>query len=699
MAIATATTTTTTKKTHHKTAPTSNFKAVIGLTAFSLLLRLALIAHPSVAVSGESAIWRLVKNYTDGTFFTSDRPPLMTLLLAALVKLVGVDYSGGVPTYGQVYPTNLPFVQLRLLSGLFGAAVVPVAYLTLKATGLDSSVATMIAGSLALDNALVTHNRIISNDSLSILLSATTYFAWTKYYFQGKKTKWFLLLAASLGASLSCNWLPGSASILFALLYSSATLWTDFCTRVPMTTILKGSLKSVTGFVLLPLAFYLVVFAVHFSLITTGAEESLLVEFSPEFQQYFNPLPSTYGTVVYGSTITLRHRACPTLYLHSHLLTWPNGSKQQQVTGYIFADPNNDWIIREAWGERKEAGTLVHTGDLIRLQHVSTGRFLHSHYKEAPESDKEHHREVSCYGGGISSDANDNWKIELVDGHGNVIPDTSSQPINAINSTFRLFHPHANCSLSSFAKRLPEYAAGQYEVTCGIDTLRYHSVWMIESNQHDSSRGTGDLVQYRTASLFQRLLEVHKKMFETIKPKPSEDQSPPWRFSPLPIWSKKVKNDSPATASTKNPSRPSHSLRIFVLPNPVLWLLGFGSIAIFFLGCFISKARSLDGSTERSQFFHLDSYGGHAVTFWVLHTLSFLLTPNHSLVSYFPALYASIMLSAQLVKHHYLLAVSIACAVSASFYAFAPLSYGLNITPEFCERLQLFGHWKFGCSL
>ena len=151
-------------------------------------------------------------------------------------------------------------------------------------------------------------------------------------------------------------------------------------------------------------------------------------------------------------------------------------------------------------------GEVVHSGDIIRLQHIPTGRFLHSHVEQAPESNKEHHREVSCYGGDNFSDSNDNWKIDLVDKHGNALSNASQAPINAITSTFRLSHPDAHCSLSSFAKRLPEYAAGQYEVTCGIDTLRYHSVWIIESNQHDSARASGPLVQYQAARFLSTLV-------------------------------------------------------------------------------------------------------------------------------------------------------------------------------------------------
>ena len=170
-------------------------------------------------------------------------------------------------------------------------------------------------------------------------------------------------------------------------------------------------------------------------------------------------------------------------------------------------------------------------------------------------------------------------------------------------------------------------------------------------------------------------------------------------MTPISIWSGKGGKDDPVSASTKNRSHQSHNQKIFIMPNPVLWLLGIGSIAIFFLGCFISKARSLEGSNERNQFFHLDSHAGHALTFWALQTFFFLLTPDHSLTGYLPALYASIMLSSQLLEGHHLIAMSVACAIAASFYTFLPLTYGLAIDPEFCERLQLFDHWKFDCSV
>jgi dolichyl-phosphate-mannose--protein O-mannosyl transferase len=58
-------------------------------------------------------------------------------------------------------------------------------------------------------------------------------------------------------------------------------------------------------------------------------------------------------------------------------------------------------------------GTVVQCGDLVRLQHASTKRWLHSHLHASPLT---HRQEISGYGedGGAGSDTGDNWKLECV---------------------------------------------------------------------------------------------------------------------------------------------------------------------------------------------------------------------------------------------------------------------------------------------
>jgi dolichyl-phosphate-mannose--protein O-mannosyl transferase len=67
--------------------------------------------------------------------------------------------------------------------------------------------------------------------------------------------------------------------------------------------------------------------------------------------------------------------------LHSHKLTWGSGSGQQSITAVqAHDDPNSLWIIKEAHGELPcETGTPIKCGQIIRFEHVNTGKNLHSH--------------------------------------------------------------------------------------------------------------------------------------------------------------------------------------------------------------------------------------------------------------------------------------------------------------------------------
>lgn len=181
-------------------------------------------------------------------------------------------------------------------------------------------------------------------------------------------------------------------------------------------------------------------------------------------------------------------------YLHSHQNLYPEGSKQQQVTVYHHRDDNNAFIIRRPFAtddkakepvdEWQELVRLKH-GDLVRLEHAMTGRFLHSHPLPAPIADKEHNWEVSGYGHHPSnfSDMNDNWRVEIVDGNGDAAG-KAGDPIHAITGLLRLVHMNMGCVLNCANRPLPEWGFKQGEVTCGRETLKANSIWFIETNSH-----------------------------------------------------------------------------------------------------------------------------------------------------------------------------------------------------------------------
>ena len=98
-------------------------------------------------------------------------------------------------------------------------------------------------------------------------------------------------------------------------------------------------------------------------------------------------------------------------HLHSHGISYGSGSGQQSVTAVSSDDDSGSlWQLREAHRSPALAiGSAVSCGDVVRLQHVTTRRYLHSHLHSSPLTNQQ---EVSGYGEGSHSDSGDNWRVD-----------------------------------------------------------------------------------------------------------------------------------------------------------------------------------------------------------------------------------------------------------------------------------------------
>eukprot|EP00128_Syssomonas_multiformis_P015624 Colp12_sorted_trinity150504_noHs@18949 len=116
-----------------------------------------------------------------------------------------------------------------------------------------------------------------------------------------------------------------------------------------------------------------------------------------------------YEQVTCGSIIKLVHSSG--YYLHSHEVKYGSGSGQQSVTGFPPGDPdtNSMWAVQGAYGVYCKRGEPIKCGSSIRLEHLNTRRYLHSHLHPSPLSNNQ---EVSAFGENGSSDSGDNWKVE-----------------------------------------------------------------------------------------------------------------------------------------------------------------------------------------------------------------------------------------------------------------------------------------------
>lgn len=172
--------------------------------------------------------------------------------------------------------------------------------------------------------------------------------------------------------------------------------------------------------------------------------------------------------------------------LHSHLNLYPEGSKQQQITAYAHKDSNNNWQVRHPRNMDHEVNDLteqikyVKDGDIIRLNHILTGRNLHSHPINAPISTK--HWEVSAYGNESIGDVQDNWKVEIVED----IADKDTKNVKALTTRFRLRHVYLDCFLASKHITLPQWGFKQQEVFCDRKSgpKDSHTWWNVEDHKN-----------------------------------------------------------------------------------------------------------------------------------------------------------------------------------------------------------------------
>ena len=140
---------------------------------------------------------------------------------------------------------------------------------------------------------------------------------------------------------------------------------------------------------------------------------SSVAEISQDIATAITGVPNT---VVWGSVTRLKHRATGKYlaageenYFHFR------NSGQKAVYATDGKDDSQLWIVKACHsGDRWncQLGYPVKRGDWIRLEHLKTGRNLHSHGNHpSPASNQQ---EVTTYGANGVGDSNDNWHVDVV---------------------------------------------------------------------------------------------------------------------------------------------------------------------------------------------------------------------------------------------------------------------------------------------
>jgi len=604
---------------------------------------------------GEQVCWdethfgKMAGWYINKTLYFDVHPPLGKVLIAGMGYMTGYNGSFTFEKPGLSFAGH-NVMGMRYGSALLGTAIIPVGFLTVwEMTG---SVSAAALGSMLLlfDTGLATLSRFILLDQPMILGMTLSFFCLIKFRkleneaFSQNWWVWLTLQGLALWATISIKFV-GLFIVLFVGAFAAFDLWNIFGDlNKSWETLLRHFLARVACLIALPVFLYLCLWYIHFSILTkSGPGDGY---YSPLFQSTLegNYLQDKEVTLdaAYGSVITLKaHQSIPCGYLHSHWDLFPSGvgAEQQVVSSYIHRDDNNKFIIKR-WHDgsvNSSSGEsdLVRHGDLIKLQHLVTGRNLHSHNIPAIKDKKFY--QITGYGDDGEGDDNDVWRIEIVDGKEGDVVRTLTSPI-------KLRHHFLNCLMTCMGEQLPkEWGYGQSEVACSPwqkhtkENNGFHEfAWIIEENSHEDHAMIP--VKMIEPNFIFKFIEAHYKMLYVNKRiggvhVPGEAESHVPRKWPLNIITQKF-----------CPTEP----RITLLGNPIVWWLNLGILAIFpfIAGKRLFLSQRMESPPLASKTYNHITASLYLFSAWAIHYIPFFFMYRVLYVHhYYPAFYFSSLLS------------------------------------------------------
>ncbi|KAF9353704.1 hypothetical protein BGX34_011410 [Mortierella sp. NVP85] len=377
----------------------------------------------------EAHVGSAVNGYLTKSFTFDGHPPLTKLVLAGISSLTGYQGDFAFEEIGDPYPQDLPFLYMRATMALMDALCAPMAYVTLKIVG--QSTTTAIAAAILAVFDKQTLERSITQKSHS--------FSTAKKKSDCPWLIWLTMTSIGTSGVLSIK-ANGLLTFLIIGFLSAKDMFNLAATLLSMALWAKHFFVRKLFLVVLPVMVYLGVFQIHFSLQTH--QPSSVTRFA-RAEYDLDPLSYPFRDTLVSSSTLHKERDYfnPDEGQHVDLqqqqdMSWPRGSKQQQVTGYEYPDLNTRRIISKALTvhEEKKLGMTVIPDKLRCLCHGPLE---------------------------MNGDMNDWWVIEAVDGDQmQKISRKLDIPVKALETTFRLKHYSLGCYLHVTQDEIPKGLSG-----------------------------------------------------------------------------------------------------------------------------------------------------------------------------------------------------------------------------------------------
>lgn len=244
------------------------------LTALAALTRFAFLGSPRAIVFDEVYFREYALRYQEGSYYFDLHPPLGKLILGAWAQISGTDASAA---------GTDPAVALRILPALAGTVLIIAFYFLVRQLCGSRRVATLGAGLLLLDNAILVESRLTTLDSMLLLfgIGGVTLALRAKDHVDKRSCAYWLLLGGSavLGGAAASVKLTGLAPLgLVGVIWMIDLLRARHGLRVRWRTVIGQGLMLL----LVPIAIYTSSFAVHFALLPDSGPGDAFM--SQEFQ-------------------------------------------------------------------------------------------------------------------------------------------------------------------------------------------------------------------------------------------------------------------------------------------------------------------------------------------------------------------------------------------------------------------------------
>ncbi|PBC33846.1 Protein O-mannosyl-transferase [Apis cerana cerana] len=655
------------------------FGIIIILTAGTRFYK---VTEPQHVCWDETHFGKMGSWYINRTFFFDVHPPLGKMLIALSGYVTGYDGTFPFEKPGDKFE-NVKYVGMRIFCTFLGATIVPLSYLIIWDLTKSIQAATFSALFILFDVGLLTLNQYILLDPILLCFMMCAIWGMTR-------------VGSLYNEPFTWKWWVG--------FNTAFELWRELGDLTkPIINVGKHLLARCICLIFIPIFLYMLFFYIHLTVLSkSGSGDGF---YSSEFQSLLEG-NSLYNATMprqlaYGATITLKNHRTGGGYLHSHWHLYPEGigARQQQITTYSHKDDNNLWLIKMFdTDDIPSEPILVKHGDLIRLEHVITHRNLHSHKEIAPISKK--HYQVTGYGENGTGDANDVWKVLIVNGKDGDIVET-------VTSKLKFVHCLYHCVLTCSGKTLPKWAYSQQEVSCNPNMRDKNALWNIEDNNYAKLPNVS--FQVYAPRFLDRFLESHAVMLQgnsDLKVKEGEVSSRPWQW---PI-------------NYRGQFFSGNSLRIYLLGNPIIWWGNIIFLILFIMlyihACVRQQRGCIESPAILEQRNKILNAGKWLFIGWILHYAPFwAMTRVLYFHHYFPALLYSSMLSGTTLNYilesliilfpnklgyviyHTIMAIVIS-SIIYSFYLFSPLAYGMigpsSLDPESpMHSLRWMDTWEF----